>query len=191
MKKILMTVAVLALTVAVGGCVEYTSTRDALTSESEVPETSSTTAPSETSGTAETAETSGSDSNSGAEDPFADDRSDLEKLREIAFDESAKSFNSPRVNYMFPSDDDGNRKMGDVFAYYVAYDFAGSTAREFTEDFIRVHMPELEDRIETAEEIEEEGSFALGIELVDESFVFWPDEDMGGITVIYSSKKAA
>ena len=178
MKKIAMFVTLLAVMIAVGGCVEYTATREA-TVPSTTPETQATEATSATSaGTGETASTAETKDYNGDE---------LQRLRDAAFDPDAKSFISAQINFMYPSQEDGSRKMGDVFAYYGLMDVDANTPKSYAKMFIKKYMVGLTDYLVDAEDIEEDGSYALGLTLENESFVFWPDEDLNGITVIYSA----
>lgn len=184
MKRIAMFVTLLAVMIIVGGCVEYTATKET-TAPTTIPETKETAATTTAAGgTGETASTASASSSSSSKDYDGDE---LQRIRDAAFDPDAKSFISAQINYMYPSQDDGSRKMGDVFAYYGMMDISENNSKAYAKAFIEKYMPGLKDLLAEAEDIQEDGTYALGITTDTESFVFWPDENLQGITVIYSA----
>ena len=185
MKRIAMFVTLLAVMIIVGGCVEYTATKET-TAPTTTPETQETAATTTAAGgTGETASTASASSSSSSSKDY--DGDELQRIRDAAFDPDAKSFISAQINYMYPSQDDGSRKMGDVFAYYGMMDISESNSKAYAKAFIKKYMPGLTDLLAEAEDIQEDGTYALGITTDTESFVFWPDENLQGITVIYSA----
>lgn len=108
-------------------------------------------------------------------------------LYDIALNENANTLSDEGVTYMFSKDDNGNRILGTVMAYYkgnTGMDVSGQ--EEFCNSFVSAMFPELTNLLIKAETYSENGYWGKIITFSDYSITLMPDNSLNGMSVILS-----
>ena len=108
-------------------------------------------------------------------------------LYDVALNKNANTTMDENVTYMFPKDDNGDRIIGGVFAYYSDFKkINANDVEDFLLEYISIYFPELNDLMENAKTLKEDGYTAKTIEFDDYSIVIMTDDDMSSITFMIS-----
>lgn len=108
-------------------------------------------------------------------------------LYDIALNENANTLSDEGVTYLFSKDDNGNRILGTVMAYYkgnTGMDVSGQ--EEFCNSFVSTMFPELTNLLIKAETYSENGYWGKIITFSDYSITLMPDNSLNGMSVILS-----
>ncbi|MBE5916435.1 MAG: hypothetical protein E7273_06270 [Pseudobutyrivibrio ruminis] len=110
-------------------------------------------------------------------------------LCEVASNPDATTNMDEGVSYMFNKDDEGNRILGSVMAYYSGLSYDGVTDNEsFCKAFIDDYTPEISEKWDTAEIHDESNMYGAVISLEECDVTLMPDNDLEGMTVFVSTK---
>ncbi len=115
----------------------------------------------------------------------------IDYLLEVANNQDANSTMDAGVTYMFPKDDNGNRKLGGVLAYYsglTGYE-GSSDKKDFCMRYARDNLPEIIPFLTDAQVHDEDGFFGVVVTGTKWYVTLMPDSDYQGMTVIVSSVK--
>lgn len=111
-------------------------------------------------------------------------------LYEIALNPDATTNLDENVTYMFNKDDNGNRVLGNVIAYYTNLkDVDTSSLEKFCISFIDAYFPELNDFILSAETHDDGKYYGKIIYFDDYAITIMPDNSMNGISFIIAENQ--
>lgn len=105
-------------------------------------------------------------------------------LYDIALNEDADGSGEDGVSYMFITDDEGNRTIGSVMAYYTGIDVADTSSNEsYCDGFIDAVFPELSSLKDMAQDTDAEDHWIRSYYFNDYVVSFIPNSDFDGMTL--------
>lgn len=113
-------------------------------------------------------------------------------LYDIALNEDANTISDSDkgITYMFSKDDNGNRILGTVVAYYSDIENMDTSGQEeFCKSFTDSILPELSSFWNKSETYSEGESFGIIIPFDDYSITLMPDNNLDGMTIILSENE--
>lgn len=105
-------------------------------------------------------------------------------LYDIALNEDADGSGEDGVSYMFITDDDGNRAIGSIMAYYTGIEVADTSSNEsYCDGFIDAVFPELSSLKDMAQDTDAEDHWIRSYYFNDYVVSFIPNSDFDGMTL--------
>lgn len=111
----------------------------------------------------------------------------ISHLREVANDPDANSVSDKGVTYMFSKDDNGNRTLGTVVAFYTELPVLDTSTKEtFCRSYVEKVLTELVPYLDDVQISDKEGMYQFCIPTEDYLVMLTPGEDFKSMMVLVS-----